>query len=302
MLFLILAVKPYQGILEPDYSLVNSLEIFFAIFAVLLLVLSLVVRVYKKVRENKTRWTIFRQMARARGLSKEQIAVLALIARQAQVKRPTRLLGSLQFLDRALENVLEKEQLDAQQIIIADSIRTKLSTAKEVWSKSDGDRRQVARVRCSWNARLELVSEEAMGKEVQRLSDVNDSQLMQIADGLIEAGNFFRHRVQIGDISSGGVSLLASPNFKGSDGDIARLAGDSDRIPFSINGIFAQLVSIEKDDKRGLNILHMKFLPMDAGIRKLIIQFVYEKVESAESTGKNKKLGSRPRLERKLST
>ena len=192
--------------------------------------------------------------------------------------------------DRAVEKALKKEGFDAHKAIITDSIRSKLSTSKVNWSKSDGERRQVSRVGCSWNARLELVSFEALIKEDQRIEEADEDQLLKIAHMHVEAGNFLPYRVQIADdISSGGVALLASPKFTGSTGDIARFTGDSERIPFSMNGLFAKINSIEKDDQRGLLVLHMKFLPMDTEIRKSIIQYVYDKVDADQSTVKRGK-------------
>ena len=189
--------------------------------------------------------------------------------------------------DRAVEKALEKEGFDAHKAIITDSIRSKLST-----SKQSGQNPTVSGVRSlGLDVRgmraLELVSFEALiKKEDQRIEEADEDQLLKIAHMHVEAGNFLPHRVQIADISSGGVALLASPKFTGSTGDIARFTGDSERIPFSINGLFAKINSIEKDDQRGLLVLHMKFLPIDAEIRKSIIQYVYDKVDADQSTVK----------------
>ena len=290
LLALVLGANPYPGIAEPDYGLINTLKNFFIGFGVLLLIIRVFSGLQKRANAKKGHWALFQQMAKARGLSKEQIKILGSIAKSAKVKRPARLLGSLRLYDRAVEKALEKEGFDAHKAIITDSIRSKLSTSKANWSKSDGERRQVSRVGCSWNARLELVSFEALiKKEDQRIEEADEDQLLKIAHMHVEAGNFLPHRVQIADISSGGVALLASPKFTGSTGDIARFTGDSERIPFSINGLFAKINSIEKDDQRGLLVLHMKFLPIDAEIRKSIIQYVYDKVDADQSTVKRGK-------------
>ena len=290
LLALVLGANPYPGIAEPDYGLINTLKYFFIGFGVLLLIIRIFNGLQKKTKAQKGHWALFQQMAKARGLSKEQIKVLGSIAKSAKVKRPARLLGSLRLYDRAVEKALLKEEFDAHEAIIADSIRLKLSTSKAIWSKADGERRQVSRVGCSWNACLELVSFETLKKkEGQRVEEADENQLLKIAHGYIEAGEFLPHRVQIANISSGGVALLASPKFIGNTGDLARFTGDSERIPFSINGLFAKINSIEKDEQRGLHVLHMKFLPMDAGIRKSIIQYVYDKVDADQSTEKSGK-------------
>jgi hypothetical protein len=285
----LLAANPYLGIGEVDYELLEFLGLFIVGLAAILLLLRGVGILRQRAQDKQARWDIFRQMARARGLSKEQIAVLAFIAGQARIKSPARLLGSIQLFDRALERTVSRVDLTDKQSILANAIRTKLSTAKELWTESDGERRQMTRVRCSWNVRLEMVSEKAINKQVFRTGDSSDKQLLETTLSLIEAGNFLRHRAQISDISSGGVSLLASPKFKGSTGDIARFKADSKRIPFAIDGLCGQLLNIEQDDERGLQILHMKFLPMDTEIRKAIIQFVYEKVDPANAEKDPKK-------------
>ena len=297
LLALVLGANPYPGIAEPDYGLINTLKNFFIGFGVLLLIIHVFTGLQKRANANKGHWALFKQMAKARGLSKEQIKILGAIAKSAKVKRPARLLGSLRLYDRAVEKALKNEDFDAHKAIITDSIRSKLSTSKVNWSKSDGERRQVSRVGCSWNARLELVSFEALiKKEDQRIEEADEDQLLKIAHMHVEAGNFLPHRVQIADISSGGVALLASPKFTGSTGDVARFTGDSERIPFSINGLFAKILSIERDDQRGLHVLHMKFLPMDAEIRKSIIQYVYDQVDADQSTVK----GGKPKASKHL--
>lgn len=290
LLALVLGANPYPGTAEPDYGLINTLKNFFIGFGVLLLIIRVFSALQKRAHANKGHWALSQQIAKARGLSKEQIKILGSIAKSAKVKRPARLLGSLRLYDRAVEKALKNEDFDAYKAFITDSIRSELSTSKVNWSKSDGERRQISRVGCSWNARLELVSFEALiKKEGQRIEEADEDQLPKIANMHVEAGNFLPHRVQIAEISSGGVALLAIPKFTGSTGDIARFTGDSERIAFSINGLFAKISSIEKDYQRGLLVMHMKFPPMDAEIRKSIIQYVYDKVDADQSTVKRGK-------------
>lgn len=285
-----LAANPYLGISEVNFDHIYLFGGSILALGVVLLLFRGMGVLRERAKSKKASWDIFYQMAKARGLNKQQSEALALVARQARVKSPARLLGTLNLFDTAVDRAVQRGLVfDSRMDILLNSARKKLATAKELWTPADGERRQVARVPCSWNARLELVSHEAIEKQLFRSGDSSDANLLATAQELIEGGHFMRHRVQISDLSAGGVALLASPKFNGSQGDIARFTGDSKRIPFSIDGICAQIQGIDNDEARGIHILHMKFLPFEKEQRKAIIQFVYEKMNSTGKKRKTKK-------------
>lgn len=285
-----LAANPYLGISEVNYDHIYLFGGGILVLGVLLLLFRGIGILRDRARGRRASWDIFYQMAKARGLTKKQADAIALIARQARMKSPARLLGTLSLFDTAVDRAIQRGlSFDSRLDILISSARKKLATAKELWTPADGERRQVARVPCSWNARLEVVSHEAIEKQLFRSGDSSDANLLVTAKELIDGGHFMRHRVQISDVSAGGVALLASPKFNGSQGDIVRFTGDSPRIPFSIDGICAQIQRIDNDEERGIHILHMKFLPFEKEQRKAIIQFVYEKMNSPGKKRSTKK-------------
>ena len=87
------------------------------------------------------------------------------------------------------------------------------------------------------------------------------------------------HKVQIRDISAGGVALLASQSFSGVAGDYAQLYGESQRIPFVMENLCGEIRSVEEDVERGCLVLHFRFLLLEPELRKGIIQHVYEKMQ-----------------------
>ncbi len=286
----LLAANPYLGIEEVNYDDLRLFALSIVALAVALFIFRMMGILKEKARLKKSAWNTFTSLAKIRGLNTPQIAVLTLVARKARLKSPARILGSLRLFDRSVERCQEEVELDEQQQILIEAIRKKLSTAKEIWSEAEGDRRQLARARCSWNAHISLIARTAIEKEMFRgaSDDSDDDRLIEAAMSLSQREEAVPYSVQISDISAGGFSLLASSTFTGNSGDIAVISGESQRIPFTVEGICAQLRGLENDEERGLTIVHMSFLLLEQELRREIIHFVYEKAE------KDKKRSLRP--------
>jgi hypothetical protein len=278
----LLAANPYLGIKETNWDHIYQLVYFILALAVVLLILRGMGKIRERASQKKNAWDTFYKLSKARGLSRAQTDTLAIVARKSRIASPARLLGSIQLFDRAVDKTSAQIEFDDRQNILLESMRKKLATAKELWNDSDGDRRQLARARCSWNARVGLIQREEIEKEVMRNGVDGDEHIVTAAINLEEREEVAKYSVQISDISAGGVAFLASPSFSGSSGDIIIIGGESQRIPFTIDRVCAQLRSIEEDKERGLNILHANFLPIDQDLRRDIIHYVYKKTDPSK--------------------
>lgn len=296
----LLAANPYLGIKETNWDHVYLLVYFFLFLCAVLLIFRGIGKLREKASLKKNAWDTFYKLSRARGLNKGQTEVLAIVAKKAGITSPARLLGSVQLFDRSVEKAAMQVEFDERQDILLNSMRKKLATAKELWNESDGDRRQLARARCSWNARIGLIPKGELEKEVLRRGVEGDEHLVATINSIGEREETIQLPVQIRDISAGGMAFLASSSFSGSSGDMVVLGGESERIPFSIDGVCAQLCAVEEDDERGLNILHAHFLPIGQDLRRDIIHFVYEKEETAKKKKKGKNAAPLDKAKRPL--
>ena len=287
----LLAANAYLGIEEtnlvPFYWFFGAI----GVLSVGLLVFRLIGLVFDAKREKKASWNTFRQLAKTRGLTAAQIEVLSIIVRQAQIKRPPKILGTIQLLDKAIQIAQERVEFSEKQLILIDSIRKKLVSSKVRWTASSSEeRRQLERADCSWNARMVHISKEIVDKEMLKIVGDADERIKgaiaEIRDSNAEE-NVSEYKVQIRDISAGGVALLASRAFDGGPGDFAMLYGESQRIPFVIENLSGEIRSIEEDEERGYLILHYRFMPMEQEMRKGIIQYVYEKVKEKKAKGES---------------
>ena len=122
----LLAANSYLGIedanLQHNYWFVGA----FGILAVCLLVWRLVELLLAARRKQKASWNTFRQLAKTRGLKPVQIEVLMLVARQGSVKRPPKVLGSIQLFDKTVQKAQQNYEFSEKQLILIDSIRKKL--------------------------------------------------------------------------------------------------------------------------------------------------------------------------------
>jgi hypothetical protein len=284
----LLAANAYLGIEDANLNHIYWLLLAFFILAVGLLLIRLIGLLYAARREKKASWTTFYQLAKTRGLNGPQREVLAIVARQAKISRPPKVLGSIQLLDRAIQKAQDYHEFSEKQLILIDSVRKKLVSSKVRWTANSEERRQLERANCSWNAKMVHISKGSVDKAMLKMTDYDGDRIKgaiaEIQEGDSEA-DLKEYKVQIRDISAGGVALLASPNFAGTDGDYALLYGDSQRIPFAIEGLHGEIQSIEEDQERGCLVLHYRFLLLELEMRKEIIEYVYEKMKN--SSGKD---------------
>jgi hypothetical protein len=284
----LLAANAYLGIEDANLNHIYWFVLAFFILVVGLLLIRLIGLLYAAHHEKKASWTTFYQLAKTRGLNGPQSEVLAIVARQAKISRPPKVLGSIQLLDKAIQKAQDYNEFSEKQLILIDSVRKKLVSSKVRWTANSEERRQLERANCSWNTKMVHISKGSVDKAILKITDYDGDRIKgaiaEIQEGDSEADPK-EYKVQIRDISAGGVALLVSPNFAGTDGDYALLYGDSQRIPFAIEGLHGEIQSIEEDQERGCLVLHYRFLLIELEMRKGIIEYVYEKMKN--SSGKD---------------
>jgi hypothetical protein len=182
----LLAANPYLGIEEANLEHLRLFALSIVILVVALIIFRLRGILKEKTRLKKSAWNTFARLAKVRGLNASQIAVLTLVARQAHLKSPARILGSIQLFDRRVDQCQNKIELNEQQQVLLEAIRKKLSATKELWTQSEGDRRQLARTRCSWNAHVSLIARAVIEKEKFTGVGDDDNRLVEAAMNLRE--------------------------------------------------------------------------------------------------------------------
>ena len=275
----VLAANPYLGLEDANFNeIFEFLAILGSVF-IFLLIYRLVSIIISVRKDKKASLNTFLILARTRGLSNVQTEFLAMVARRTKVKCPPRILESIEYFDKVLERFQNQFGFSEKQLIFAESIRKKLVTTKVRWNTQLDERRQLTRASCSWNALIIHIDRETIEKEVPGFTD-DAGKFKEAIVAFGEVNNeqeLPQYKVQIRDISAGGVSLLASSTFDGTVGDCALLRGQSQRIPFSMENLCGQICSIEKDEERGCLVLHYRFLLVETELRKSIIEYVFAK-------------------------
>ena len=196
-----------------------------------------------------------------------------LVARQGSVKRPPKVLGSIQLFDKTVQKAQENYEFSEKQLMLIDSIRKKLVASKVKWTpQNSAERRQLGRTNCSWNARIVLVAKEVVDREMLKTTGDDDERLQVAVAELIGPNSddeLTESKVQIRDISAGGAA-----------GDFSLLCGESQSLPFALDNFCGEIRSIEEDVERGCLVLHFRFLTLEPELRKAIIHYIYEKRES----------------------
>ncbi len=124
-------------------------------------------------------------------------------------------------------------------------------TTKVRWNTQSDERRQLTRASCSWNAQIIHIAKETIEKEVCTFAE-DYGKFKEAIVAFSEENNeeeLSQYKVQIRDISAGGVSLLAGSTFDGTLfdgtlGDYVLLRGQSQRIPFSMENLCGKICSI----------------------------------------------------------
>ncbi|MEE3259213.1 MAG: hypothetical protein VX293_08380 [Candidatus Latescibacterota bacterium] len=280
----LLAANAYLGIADANVGHIYWFLAAFAVLCISLLVFRLVSLFFAAQRKKKASWNTFRQLAKTRGLNPAQINVLLIIARKVRIKHPPKILGSIQMLDKVVQQSQERYEFSEKQLSLVESIREKLVSSKVRWSaNSSEERRHLERARCSWNARMVHIAKDVVEKEMLKTTGDYDDRLKSAISELSGGGTeeeLVEYKVQIRDVSAGGVVLLASQAFSGAAGDFALFFGESQRIPFVMENLCGEILSIETDVEHGYLILHFRFLFLESELRKGVIQYVYEKLQT----------------------
>ena len=71
--------------------------------------------------------------------------------------------------------------------------------------------------------------------------------------------------------------------LSGAEGHYVLIYGESQRIPFALENLCGEILSIKKDDERGFVVIHNRFLLLDQEVRKGIINYVYGKMTETDN-------------------
>lgn len=210
----LLAANAYLGIEDANLNHIYWFVIAVFILIVDLLLIRLIGLLYAARREKKTSWTTFYQLAKTRGLNGPQSEILAIVARQAKISRPPKVLSSIQLLDKAIEKAQEYNEFSEKQLILIDSMRKKLVSSKLRRTANTEERRELERANCSWNTIMMHISKGSVDRAMLKITDYDGDRIRGAIAEIQERGSeadLKECKVQIRDISAGGVALLASP-------------------------------------------------------------------------------------------
>jgi hypothetical protein len=191
-------------------------------------------------------------------------------------------------LEKAVQKAQERIEFSESQMLLIDSARKKLVSSKLRWTANSDERLQVERAHCSWNARMIFIAKEILDKEMLKVvGDENErlkGALAEVSTGRSD-NDLKEYKVQIRDINGGGAAFLAIPTFPGVQGDYVLLYGESQRIPFALENLCGEILSIKKDDERGFVVIHNRFLLLDQEMREGIINYVYGTMTETDNKG-----------------
>ena len=275
------ALAAYLQFSDLDLSQVYVL---FAAIAGVFVVLA-IVRVLARVRENRqvqqSSWRTFAKVAKVRGLNAAESRALTEVVRQCRVKRPSQVLGSLPLFDKCLDRVLERASITEEQQVLLESARTKLAAKTQRWDGHQ-NRRQFARLGCSFGLRAYAITKEHLDEEVKSTYQETDPEFRRALDSVISA--MVPADVQVVDLSAGGMSLVMGESEPIREGDYVSLAGAED-MPLNLEGIVGRVLSQEHLEDQHQEILHLGFLPLEAEVKRAIIQHVHTSLEASGDPG-----------------
>ena len=278
-----LLVASFLGFAPPDMKVVY---LFFAamvgLFFFLLLIRG-VGRGREKKIEKESAWKTFRNIARARGLKKEQVQVLAHIAREAGLQRPAQIVGSIGLFDRSVDQVQAKGVLAESQLLHLEAIRLKLVTTAEIHDEKQ-DRRQLERVPCAMGVNLEHVSRDELEQELRNRGGT-DEETIKVKLKEMGAAEESIHG-QITSISAGGIAVMVGEGLEGEVGDYVGLTGGASGQGGwqDLNGLWGEIRTVRKLEEQAAQVLHLRFLAYETEKKREVIQLVYRALE--EKKGK----------------
>lgn len=259
--------------LQPIYVFFGAALALFVVLSIL----RMLGRLRERQRELNSAWDTFRKVARARGLKGEQISALAAVARQAQLRRPAQVMGSIQVFDRSVGLALDAGTLTSTQQLLLEGVRKKLLSAAELHDEKR-DRRQLERATCALRVGFVRLSSDELEHDAITSSDAGDDaalkeRLTRLTAGMEPVGS------QVINLSAGGLALMAGNTAEVSEGDYLGLSGDAAVLPVDLNGIFCQVREISELPEQAAQILHASFLPYDPAQKRKVIQLVYQQQE-----------------------
>jgi len=272
-----LLLANFMGFAPPDMKVVY---LFFAAIVGLFFFL-IIVRGIGRLREKKiekeSAWKTFRNVAKARGLTKEQIQALAHIAQETGLQRPAQIVGSVGVFDRSLDQTQAKGALDESQLLILEQVRQKLVTTAEIHDEKQ-DRRQLERVPCALRVSLALIAREDLEQELRNRGgadeEVTKVKLKELAlEGEKVSG-------QVTSISAGGVAVMVGEELEAETGDFVGLAGGSTaQGGLDLSEIWGEIRTVRKLEEQAAQVLHLRFMGCETEKKREIIQLVYRELE-----------------------
>ena len=271
----------------PDMRMIYA---FFAGIAILFIFLFFVRglgRMKERKIERNSAWQTFRQVARARGLSSDQTRVLALVAREAKIKRPAQVMGSINVFDQSVEKAQTKETLNEGHLIVLEAVRRKLLTTA-VLRDPQKELRQFERAMCSLPVNLVPISRDDVEQEVVNSGGEDDEKIKERIDKL--AGEVAVVNAQIINIGAGGTAIRIEDSLEALEGDFVKLGGEATELPFDINGFYGEIRNTRREADQGGKILHLRFLPYDQELRREVIKVVYQQQETENKKPKKPRI------------
>ena len=272
-----LLVASFLGFAPPDMKVVyRFFGAMVGLFFFLLLVRA-VGRIREKKIEKESAWKTFRNVAKARGLKREQVQVLAHIAGEAGLQRPAQIVGSISLFDRSVDQVQAKSALAENQLMHLEAIRKKLVSTAEIHDEKT-DRRQLERVPCAMGVNLGHVSRDELEQELRNRGGMDEETVKVKLKELGTAEESIHG--QVTSISAGGIAVMVGEGLEGVVGDYVGLTGGaSGQGGVDLSGLWGEIRTVRKLEEQAAQVLHLRFLGYETEKKREVIQLVYRTLE-----------------------
>lgn len=283
---IIAAYLPFSG---PDLRYVYGLFGAILGIALIMVLFRLLARFREKKQVLRSSWLTYSKIAKVKGLSKFETQMLATIMRRAKVQRPSKVLGSIRQYESLVDKALDQGWVTDDEVAHLETARAKLVRTSRPW---DGqNRRQFERAPTAFEINVTGITKDSIDEELKASYSETDEKFLQAFDGLVAEGREESTRVQ--NLSAGGVALLAGDKDQFHDGDYLAFSQSGHGAPIDLSPIRGCVLDVERMEEQHQLILHVRFLPFEAELRKQVIRTVYEeaerdKAEKREHTGRAK--------------
>ncbi|HCL27845.1 MAG TPA: hypothetical protein DIC52_05365 [Candidatus Latescibacteria bacterium] len=172
-----------------------------------------------------------------------------------------------------------------------EKARIRLLRTSRPW---DGkNRRQFERAESPFELNVTGITKESIDEELKASYAETAEKFLQAFVGLAAEGCTESTRVQ--DLSAGGVALLAGDRDQFHDGDYLAFSQGEGDSPIDLSQLRGCVLETEQMEEQRQLILHVRFLPYDAELRKQVIRTVYESSERTQTEAREKGAKKAPR-------